>query len=117
MKDVHESSEFLFISERSGQMTTRAIAYIVDVYLERCGLLQRKLDGTKIDGQHSCHSLRHTLCKNLIKAGWSIQTTMSYVEPSQDELKKRFNCFNDKAVCYTFCTKVKENDGSYEYLL
>jgi len=98
-KKVHQNSDFLFVSERSGQMTTRAIAYVVDGYLERSGLLERIQDGTKTDG-FSCHSLRHTFCKNLVNAGWSIQnvarvaghdsiqTTMRYVEPSEDELKK-----------------------------
>lgn len=98
-KPVHQDSDFVFVSERSGQMTTRAIAYVVDGYLERCGLLERTEDGSKTDG-FSCHSLRHTFCKRLVNAGWplqnvakvaghdSIQTTMRYVEPSQDELKK-----------------------------
>ena len=98
-KPVHQNSDYLFVSERSGQMTTRGIAYMVDGYLERCGLLERVQDGTKTDG-FSCHSLRHTFCKRLVDAGWSIQnvarvaghdsiqTTMRYVEPSKDELKK-----------------------------
>ncbi len=97
-KVVHQLSDFLFVSERSGQMTTRAIAYVVDGYLEKCGLLERSQDGSKTEG-FSCHSLRHTFCKRLVNAGWplqnvakvaghdSIQTTMRYVEPSQDELK------------------------------
>ncbi|GMA66089.1 site-specific integrase [Alicyclobacillus fastidiosus] len=73
---------------------------MVDGYLERSGLLERSESGNKTDGQASCHSLRHTFCKNLVNAGWSIQnvarvaghdsiqTTMRYVEPSRDELKK-----------------------------
>ncbi len=97
-KTVHQSSDFLFVSERSGQMTTRAIAYVVDGYLERAGLLKRSQDGLKSDG-FSSHSLRHTFCKRLVNAGWpiqnvarvaghdSIQTTQRYVEPSEDELK------------------------------
>lgn len=98
-KEVHQVSDFLFVSERSGQMTTRAIAYVVDGYLEQAGLLERTENGSKTDG-FCCHSLRHTFCKRLVNAGWSIQnvarvaghdsiqTTMRYVEPSQDELKK-----------------------------
>lgn len=98
-KGAHQSSEYLFVSERSGQMTTRAIAYVVDGYLEKCGLLERSQDGAKTDG-FSCHSLRHTFCKRLVNAGWPIQnvarvaghdsilTTQRYVEPSQMELKK-----------------------------
>jgi site-specific recombinase XerD len=98
-KHVHQQSDYLFVSERSAQMTTRAIAFMVDTYLERCGLLERQ-DNVKLDGQHSCHSLRHTFCKNLVNAGTpiqnvarlaghdSIQTTMRYVEPSEHDLRK-----------------------------
>jgi integrase/recombinase XerD len=98
-KAVHQQSDYLFVSERSGQMTTRAIAFMVDTYLARCGLLERE-DGMKLDGQHSCHSLRHTFCKNLVNAGTSIQnvarlaghdsiqSTMRYVEPSENDLRK-----------------------------
>lgn len=96
-KAIHDDSRYVFVSERSGQMTTRAIAYVVDGYLEKSGLLTRAHDGSKPDG-FSCHSLRHTFCKGLVNAGWpiqnvarvaghdSIQTTMRYVEPSADEL-------------------------------
>ncbi|WP_424769358.1 tyrosine-type recombinase/integrase [Paenibacillus sp. sgz302251] len=54
----------------------------------------------RLSGQPSCHSLRHTFCKNLINSGVpiqnvarlagheSIQTTQRYVEPSQLDLKK-----------------------------
>jgi site-specific recombinase XerD len=99
-KPVHQQSDFLFVSERSGKMTTRGLAYLVDTYLERAGLLQRTAEGFKTEGQFSCHSLRHTFCKNLVNAGWpiqnvarvagheSIQTTLRYVEPSEEELKK-----------------------------
>lgn len=98
-KNEHQESEYLFVSERSGHITTRGIAYLVDSYLERCGLLERSQEGTKTEGQASCHSLRHSFCKNLINKGWSIQnvarvaghdnirTTMRYVEPSKEELK------------------------------
>lgn len=98
-KSQHQMSEYFFVSERSGQMTTRGIAYLVDGYLERCGLLERSQEGRKSEGQASCHTLRHTFCKNLINRGWpiqnvarvaghdSIQTTMRYVEPSKDELR------------------------------
>jgi site-specific recombinase XerD len=97
-KPAHQASDYVFVSERSGQMTTRGISYVVDGHLENCGLLDRTQDGNKTEG-FSCHSLRHTFCKRLVNAGWSIQnvakvaghdsiqTTQRYVEPSQDELR------------------------------
>ncbi|RKP44483.1 hypothetical protein D7Z26_26595 [Cohnella endophytica] len=99
-KALHRASTYLFVSERSGQLTTRAIAFMLDVYLERCGLLERSEQGEKLGGQHSVHSLRHTFCKSLVNAGVpiqnvaklaghdSIQTTLRYVEPSQQDLRK-----------------------------
>jgi integrase/recombinase XerD len=102
-KEVHRESQYLFVSERSGQMTTRAISFMVDSYFERCGLLERTANGEKLDGQHSCHSLRHLFCKSLVNAGVpiqnvaklaghdSIQTTLRYVEPSQQDLRKAIN--------------------------
>jgi integrase/recombinase XerD len=99
-KAIHQDSFYLFVSERSGKMTTRAIAFMMDRYLERCGLLERSEKGEKLEGQHSFHSLRHTFCKSLVNAGVpiqnvarlaghdSIQTTMRYVEPSEQDLRK-----------------------------
>jgi site-specific recombinase XerD len=99
-KPVHQDSEYLFVSERSGKMTTRAIEYMLDTYLERCGLLDRDVNGKKLDGQHSCHSLRHTFGKRLVDAGRplnevkelmghdNVQTSMRYVEPSQHDLRR-----------------------------
>lgn len=99
-KSIPQDSPYLFVSERSGQMTTRAIAFMMDGYLERCGLLERSEKGEKLEGQHSFHSLRHTFCKSLVNRGVpiqnvarlaghdSIQTTMRYVEPSEQDLRK-----------------------------
>ena len=99
-KAPHRASKYLFVSERSGQLTTRAIAFMLDAYLERCGLLERSEQGEKLGGQHSVHSLRHTFCKSLVNAGVpiqnvaklaghdSIQTTLRYVEPLQQDLRK-----------------------------
>ncbi|WP_211320367.1 tyrosine-type recombinase/integrase [Tumebacillus permanentifrigoris] len=99
-KPAHQESEFLLVTERSGKMTTRAIEHMMDTYMERCGLLERDADGKKMDGQHSCHSLRHTFGKRLLDAGRplnevkelmghdNIQTTMRYVTPSRNDLKK-----------------------------
>jgi site-specific recombinase XerD len=71
---------------------------MVDRYLELAGLLERTKDGMKLDGQLSCHSLRHTFCKSLVDGGVpiqniaklaghdSIQTTQRYVESSMEDL-------------------------------
>jgi integrase/recombinase XerD len=99
-KVTHQQSDYLFVSERSGLMTTRAIAFMVDRYLELAGLLERSKEGTKIQGQASCHSLRHSFCKSLVDVGVpiqniaklaghdSIQTTQRYVEASENDLRK-----------------------------
>lgn len=98
-KQTHLDSPYLFVSERSGQLTTRGISFLVDHYLELCGLLERGQKGEKLEGQPSCHSLRHTFCKNLVDRGVSIQdvarlaghdsiqTTLRYVEPSINDLR------------------------------
>jgi integrase/recombinase XerD len=73
---------------------------MLDAYLERCGLLERDEKGNKLEGQHSCHSLRHTFCKDLADKGVpieqirelaghdSIQTTAIYVQASGRDLRK-----------------------------
>lgn len=78
-----------------------AIAYyIVDGYMERCGLLKRSGEGEKLEGQASMSFLETTFCKNLVDVGIpiqnivklaghdSIQTTQRYVEASEDDLRK-----------------------------
>ncbi|WP_397377960.1 tyrosine-type recombinase/integrase [Paenibacillus sp. YYML68] len=72
---------------------------MLDTYLECCGLLERSKKGEKLDGQHSVYSLRHSFCKSLVNAGVpiqnvaklaghdSIQTTLRYVEPPQQDLR------------------------------
>lgn len=88
---VISDSDYLLVSERSPQLSVRAISYRIDNYMDRCGLKE---------GGYSAHSLRHTFCKNLVNSGVpiqnvaklaghdSIQTTMRYVEASQNDLKK-----------------------------
>ncbi|MFD2168641.1 tyrosine-type recombinase/integrase [Tumebacillus lipolyticus] len=68
-KPFHRERGYLFVSERVGKMMTRGIEHILDTYLERCGLLERSADGKKLEGQHSCHSLRHTFGKRQVDAG------------------------------------------------
>lgn len=99
-KQTHQESPYMFVSERSGQLSTRGIAFMVDSYMERCGLLERSEEGTKVQGQASCHSLRHSFCKSLVDVGVpiqniaklaghdSIQTTQRYVEACENDLRK-----------------------------
>jgi len=87
-KHKHSHSRFLFVSERSEQMTTRAIQHLTKEYGYRA----------KIDGL-TCHQLRHTFCHNLILAGEgiekvailaghkSIETTRVYTIPGERELQ------------------------------
>jgi len=105
-KKAHQETQYAFVSERSGQLSTRGIAYMIDGYMERCGLLERSVDKGKLEGQASCHSLRHTFCKNLVDVGVpiqniaklaghdSIQTTQRYVEASEDDLRKAIQSLN-----------------------
>jgi site-specific recombinase XerD len=102
-KPFHKESPYVFVTERSGQMTERALNHMLDVYLERCGLLERSVEGSKLEGQHSIHSLRHTFCKDLANKGVpieqikelaghdSIQTTSIYVQASTHDLRKAIN--------------------------
>jgi integrase/recombinase XerD len=84
--------DYLFDSQRSKQITTRAIQHIVDGYAKRL-----QMDNL------TCHALRHTCLHNLVKAGVpltevaeiaghlksnglpNIEMTMRYVKPGNDE--------------------------------
>ncbi|PWK09012.1 tyrosine-type recombinase/integrase [Tumebacillus permanentifrigoris] len=102
-KPAHKESQYMFVTERSGKMTVRALNYMLDVYLERCGLLERSVGGDKLEGQFSCHSLRHSFCHDLACKGVpieqikelaghdSIQTTAIYVQASTHDLRKSVN--------------------------
>jgi len=84
--DKYADSPFLFVSERSGQITDRGIQSMIDKYAKLACM-----------EQISCHRFRHSFCKNLANAGVSIQTiadlarhesidiTRIYVENSQAE--------------------------------
>lgn len=84
--DRYTDSPFLFVSERSGQITDRGIQIMIDKFAKLAGM-----------EQVSCHRFRHSFCKNLANAGVSIQTiadlarhesidtTRIYVENSQAE--------------------------------
>lgn len=89
--DVHNGGEYLFYSQRTLQMTTRAIQHIV----------KRLSKDTGID--FTVHQLRHTFAKKVadstgrIEAVSSllghanIQTTRRYIEPSIKELQSYVN--------------------------
>ena len=86
----HKKSEsgYLFVSERSDKMTTRALQHLIKEYGYKA----------KIDGL-TCHQLRHSFCHNLILAGEgiekvamlaghkSIETTRVYTIPGERELQ------------------------------
>lgn len=87
-KHKYNDSQFLFISERSTQMTVRAIQHLIERYGE----------SAKIEGLTS-HMLRHTFCHNLIVAGEgiekvamlaghsSLESTRIYTVPGKNELQ------------------------------
>ena len=90
-RDRHKKKEsrFLFVSERSDKITTRALQHLISEYGYRA----------KIDGL-TCHQLRHSFCHNLILAGEgiekvamlaghkSIETTRVYTIPGEKELQQ-----------------------------
>lgn len=87
--ELYANSPFLFISERSGQLTARGI----QVFLNKYGDLARMDNVTP-------HRFRHSFCKNLANAGVSIevirrlarheniQTTSIYIDPSHEEQRE-----------------------------
>ncbi len=87
-----DSSEYLFVSERASQLTRQGID----------ALVRYRFKMTNIHG-HSSHSLRHTFAKSLANQNIRLQeiaklcghsdirTTMIYVEPSAEELRKAVN--------------------------
>lgn len=86
-KNEHINSFNLFVSERTGQITTRNIQKFVSNYSELA-------DIQKI----TPHRLRHTFCKNLARKGTPIEvirrlarheniaTTAIYIDPGAEEL-------------------------------
>lgn len=83
----YKDSQFLFISERSLQMTVRAIQHLIEGYGESAKI------------ELSSHTLRHTFCHNLIAAGEgiekvamlaghsSLESTRIYTVPGKNELQ------------------------------
>lgn len=84
----YKDSQFIFMSERSPQMTVRAIQHLIERYGE----------SAKIEGL-TAHVLRHTFCHNLIAVGEgiekvailaghsSLESTRIYTVPGQRELE------------------------------
>jgi len=87
----------LFFSERSSRITDRGIRYMITSYAKSAGLIDV-----------SCHTLRHTFCKNLANAGVrleqiaylagheSIETTKVYLLPSDDDVRKNVELISEK---------------------
>lgn len=88
-EDKYAQSPYLFVSERSGQLTARGIQVMLDKYAELANM-----------GNITPHRFRHSFCKNLANAGVSIetirrlarhesiQTTAIYIDPSHQEQLK-----------------------------
>ena len=84
--ELYLNSPYLFVSERSGQLTSRGIQMFLNKYASL----------SRID-KVTPHRFRHSFCKNLANANVnievirrlarheSIQTTAIYVDPSQEE--------------------------------
>jgi integrase/recombinase XerC len=85
--EQHQGTDKPVMIGQRGKMTRRGIENLVDKY------------GGNLDG-FSCHSLRHTFCKNLIDGGIgleqvavlagheSLETTRRYCQPSYHDLEK-----------------------------
>lgn len=88
-KDIYIQSPFLFISERTGQLTARGIQVMLNKYAELAHM-----------ENITPHRFRHSFCKNLANIGTSIevirrlarhesiQTTAIYIDPSHEEQLK-----------------------------
>lgn len=92
-KPSHVDSVSLFVSERTGTLTTRAIQKFIAKYGELAG----------IEGI-TPHRLRHSFCKNLARQDTpieiirklarheKIETTAIYIDPSSEELVDALEC-------------------------
>ncbi|CAG7649770.1 Tyrosine recombinase XerC [Paenibacillus solanacearum] len=56
-KECYKTSDFLFVTERSGSMQPRAVQFVVEGYAEKLGF------------EISCHDLRNTFCRRLAEQG------------------------------------------------
>ncbi|KAF1085682.1 Tyrosine recombinase XerC [Sporotomaculum syntrophicum] len=94
----YSDSKYLFISERSPQMTTRAIQHMVEHYGERAKI--EKL---------TCHILRHTFCHNLIIAGAGIEKVAMLAGHSSLESSKIYTVPGEKEL-QDIVEKISIND-------
>ncbi|ANS76336.1 integrase [Paenibacillus yonginensis] len=86
MDDKYIHSPYLFVSQRTGQLTSRGIQVMLDKYAKLANM-----------DHISPHRFRHSFCKNLANSGTSIevirrlarheniQTTAIYIDPSHQE--------------------------------
>lgn len=75
----------LFASERSEQITPRAVQYLVEQYAY----------GARLEGV-SPHTLRHTFCKNLIDAGTPIDQVAKLAGHSSLDVTRRYTTPGEK---------------------
>lgn len=85
-EDKYIHSSYLFVSERTGQLTSRGIQVMLDKYAKLANM-----------ENVTPHRFRHSFCKNLANSGASIeiirrlarheniQTTAIYIDPSHQE--------------------------------
>ncbi len=94
--DEHHSTDKPIMTGQRGKMTRRGLENLVEKYRAK-GLEDL-----------TCHSLRHTFCKNLVDAGVSLEkiaalaghesldTTRRYCEPSHHDLEKAVNLIGEE---------------------
>jgi len=92
----HQETDKPIMTGQRGKMTRRGIENLVEKYRSK-GLEDL-----------TCHSLRHTFCKNLVDAGVSLEkiaalaghesldTTRRYCEPSHHDLEKAVNLIGEE---------------------
>lgn len=92
-----EEYDPLFLSQQNKRMTTRTIRSMITGYAKKAGL-------EKV----SCHTLRHTFCKELAEAGVSLdriahlaghetlEPTRRYLLPSEEDLRKAVEQISEK---------------------
>jgi site-specific recombinase XerD len=64
--EKYKESPFLFVTQRSGRMQSRAIQFVIEGYSEKLGF------------SVNCQILRNTYCRRLVEAGKTVQQVKQY---------------------------------------